>query len=134
MVANNRAVRRHQSLSTFAESRWFSRSYRGAIAVNISRTARDADSESVAPSGAAPTTGVLAFSLTVELPTRCPPNLRQSSRNYVLRDILYNFHFPDFFRKYKVHDSPFRLLVGLEQSHCFSSLQIDSRKGSPGKN
>src|SRR5581483_10094779 len=46
----------HQRRSVLNESRWFSRSYRGAIAVNISRTARAAELPSAAPSGAAPTT------------------------------------------------------------------------------
>src|SRR5271169_4469434 len=53
---NIRAVRFHHKRSTFIESTWLARSYLGAIELNMSRTATDADDSSLAPAGAAPTT------------------------------------------------------------------------------
>src|SRR5579859_117794 len=56
MCWNVREARRHHMRSTLKDKTWFSRSYRGAIEVNISRTACAAESLSLAPSGAAPAT------------------------------------------------------------------------------
>src|ERR1700746_1911194 len=67
-----RAAFLHQRRSTLNDNTWFRRSYRGAIEVNISRTARAAELRSVVPSGVAPTTedldsGTLLDGLTLLL-------------------------------------------------------------------
>src|SRR5579859_5287169 len=54
MWLNVLAVLRHHKRSTFMESTWFKKSYRGAISSNICRTAFAADCSSTAPAGAAP--------------------------------------------------------------------------------
>src|SRR5258708_1310507 len=66
MSAKVRAVFLHHRRSTLKDRTWFSRSYRGAMEVNISRTARAADWGSAAPSGAAPRTADFDESVNVE--------------------------------------------------------------------
>src|SRR5712692_6550376 len=97
------------------------------MAVNISRTAREADSGSVAPSGAAPRTGALVIASA----TRHPPHFRQRRGDYALGDIFDDIHFADLFRKDKVHYAVLRLFVRLDQLHRFAGLHGHAGKFSP---
>src|SRR5450432_1052967 len=101
------------------------------MAVNISRTAREADSRSVAPSGAAPTTG-FGSSLTGVSPTRCLPDFRQGYCYRSLGYVLYDFYFADFSGKHKVDSSSFGFFVGLHQLQGLCGLHVDFGKWSPG--
>src|SRR4051794_41135977 len=119
-----RAVRRHHSLSTLADSRWLSRSYFGAMEENISRTARPADAASFAPSGAAPRTGpglaLVNFSIT-----RCPPDFIQSRGDCAAGHILHDFNLADRARQDEVDHAVFCLLVGLNQSQGLAGLDCN---------
>src|SRR6266851_4884634 len=102
------------------------------MAVNISRTARDADSRSVTPSGAAPMTGsfVIGFGIS-DSPTRCLPDFRHGGGDRALGNVLHDFYFSDFLGKYKVYGSGFGFLVGLHQLQCFCGRDVDFGKRSP---
>src|SRR5581483_5514279 len=97
--------------------------------VNISRTAREADSASVAPSGAAPRT-------RCESPgsgsgTGRPSNLRERRDDRAFRDILDDLNFADFSRKHEMNGPGFGLLVGTQQLESFGVLNVDIRQHSP---
>src|SRR5271165_1394877 len=106
------------------------------MAVNISRTAREADSRSVAPSGAAPMTGSAGFGLGISLtstsPTRGLPDFRQGCGDGVLGDVLHNFYFADFARQNEVDGSGLGFLVGLHQLEGFRGLNRNLGKPAPG--
>src|SRR5690348_16645400 len=99
--------------------------------VNISRTAREADSASVAPSGAAPRTGCWA---RPDNPsgTGGPSNFRQRGDNHAFRDIVNDLNFADFSRKNEVNRSGFGFLVRPQQLESFRVLYIDIRQRTPG--
>src|SRR6185312_9411304 len=99
--------------------------------VNISRTAREADSVSVAPSGAAPRT------CCCELPgaasgTGGPSNLRQCGNNYALGNVHNDFNFSNLLWKNEVNSSGFRLLVGAQQLESLRVLDIHIGQRPPG--
>src|SRR5215831_3624419 len=91
--------------------------------VNISRTAREADSASVAPWGAAPRTGSCELARGLS-DTGSPTNFRQGAHDHTFRHVLDDFDFSHFSWENEVHRSAFGLLVGAQKLQGFRILDI----------
>src|SRR5215471_17473374 len=101
--------------------------------VNISRTAREADSGSFAPWGAAPRTGSCRPASGLS-GTGSPTNFRQGGHDHTFRHVLDDFDFSHFSREDKVNRSAFGFLVGTQKLQGFCILNIYLRQRTPRMN
>src|SRR5690242_17934432 len=98
--------------------------------VNISRTAREADSGSDVPCGAAPRTAPGDDPPSVS-GTRSPSNFSQSGCDCAFRNVLDHLYFADHFGKHESDGATLGLLVRLHQPHCLGALYIHLRQWAP---
>src|SRR5690348_4329396 len=101
--------------------------------VNISRTAREADSGSIAPCGAAPRTGSGGLARGWS-GTGSPTNFRQGGHNQTLRHVLDDLDFSHCPGENEVHRSALGFLVGTQKLQGFCILDIDLRQRTPRMN
>src|SRR6185503_13588005 len=101
--------------------------------VNISRTAREADSASVAPWGAAPRTGSCERARGLS-DTGSPTNFRQGGHDHPFRHVLDDLDFPHFPWENEVNRSAFGFLVGPQKLQGFCILDIHLRQRTPRMN
>ena len=150
MCAKVRAVLLHHSRSMLKERTWFNTSYRGAMDVNISRTARAEDCWSVVPSGVArfhrsrpdllESVNWLKSSFAdardrLETSARyCTSSINAAIvhgfQNYLFGYVVHDFHFPYLPRQHKVDNPIARLLVRFEQAQNIAACRLNLRQRS----
>src|SRR5712692_3690237 len=129
---NCHAVRARQRRSNCNDKRWFSKSYRGAICVNISRTLCEASASVTAPSGRVPLTGTAASAMasSQKIATRCDEarGEMENALDNVKRDGVVRARFADAGRKDEAKNSGARFLVG-----AHGAEQCRGRNARPGR-
>src|SRR6266704_6819848 len=110
------AVRARQRRSSCNDKRWLSRSYRGAICVNISRTFLEASASVTAPSGRVPLTGAAISAMTPsQMVFTCRDQARCEMENALddmKRNRVVGARLTDARREHEAQDAAAHLFIG----------------------